>query len=173
MVLQIIGVENEMKKAGKLKGLADLKEFWELMLGPPSPPSPSELLPRTRRRTIATPTRYRPHPLITEDNEEEEDEEFTSWALTALPPEQKKVREQEYTNHPPNLFSSTLINYRLYVLDRVISHCHGLSRPFFLPQVRPITDILNCGSPALAKHSGDKVYIAIHKRARAIYIIVC
>ena len=84
--LQIIGIEHQMKKAGKLKRLADLKEFWELMLGPPSPspaPPPSHPAPITKPAM---------HGLHTFSEEEEEEEEFTSWALTTLPPERKRVR---------------------------------------------------------------------------------
>ena len=65
-----------MKKVGKLEKLTDLKEFWELMLGPPQ-----------TVQHIATPPVCRPHPLIEEEEEEEEDGEHVSWALTTLPPE--------------------------------------------------------------------------------------
>lgn len=75
-----------MKKAGKLQRLADLKEFWELMLGPPSPP------PSHPPSHSAQPmTRHAMHRLHTFSEEEEEDEDFTSWALTTLPPEKKRV----------------------------------------------------------------------------------
>ena len=82
MVLQIVGIELQMKKAGKLQKLSDLKEFWELMLEIPSPHPP---LPPRLSQTKATPTLLqKPHPLV----EDEENEGHTSWALTDLPPEQ-------------------------------------------------------------------------------------
>lgn len=70
-----------MKKAGKLKRLSDLKEFWELMLDLPTPHPPTPRLSVKK----ATPTLHEPHPRPAEDDDE--NEEYKSWALTDLPPE--------------------------------------------------------------------------------------
>ena len=77
-----------MKKAGKLNGLTDLKEFWELMLGPPSPSPPP--LTSHPAHPLATPAAHTLHPFSEE--EEEEGVDSTSWALTTLPPEKYRVR---------------------------------------------------------------------------------
>jgi len=34
-------METELKKAGKLNGVQDVKEFWDNMLAPPPPPPPA------------------------------------------------------------------------------------------------------------------------------------
>ena len=69
-----------MKKAGKLTTLTDLKEFWDLMLGPAL--SPHDVQP------VATPTQRESRSF---NEEEEEGGQYVSWALTSLPPEQNVV----------------------------------------------------------------------------------
>ena len=91
-----MGIEGQLKRAGKLNGLTDMKEFWDLMLGPPSspPPSPSPSHPLLASQKLATSTTCRPHPL-NEVDEEDDDGDHTSWALTALPPEHYRVRSSQ------------------------------------------------------------------------------
>lgn len=38
-MLQIVAMETELKKAGKLSSVQDVKEFWDDMLAPPSTPA--------------------------------------------------------------------------------------------------------------------------------------
>ena len=38
-MLQIVAMETELKKAGKLNTIQDVKEFWDDMLAPPSTPA--------------------------------------------------------------------------------------------------------------------------------------
>jgi hypothetical protein len=120
---QIVGIELQMKKAGKLQKLSDLKEFWELMLEIPSPHPP---LPPRLSLTKATPTLLqKPHPLV----EDEENEGHTSWALTDLPPEQN-IREPHSSRG----------------WEREAHKSQHLSQPLRLPQVRPIASLLSNSS---------------------------
>ena len=73
--VQVVGVEHQLRKAGKLRGAADLKEFWDVMLAPPPPPPPS--MP-------SIPSHRAVQPL---EEEDEEEQYVNSWALTALPPD--------------------------------------------------------------------------------------
>ena len=70
-----MGLEHRLRKSGKLSSLADLKDFWNAMLFSPTP--------------TATPIKESAPPLSPTVWEEEEEEEdySTSWAITALPPE--------------------------------------------------------------------------------------
>ena len=36
MFVQIVAMENELKKSGKLNSIQDVKEFWDEMLAPPT-----------------------------------------------------------------------------------------------------------------------------------------
>ena len=69
--VQVVHIEQYLKKGGKLKGPADTKQFWDSMLSlPPPPPSPPlETASNTHR----------------ESKKEEEEKYENSWALTALP----------------------------------------------------------------------------------------
>ena len=75
-IIQIVGLEHELKVEGKLRTLSDLKDFWNHMLTPPSKPPSTR--PASHHRPPSTPFTFR----------EDEDEEYSdSWAITAIPPQ--------------------------------------------------------------------------------------
>ena len=78
--LQIVDEEHRLRKAGQLQSLNDLKTFWEDMLSP--------LIPHTPTPTPGPTTHMC-------DDDDSDDEGYTnSWALTALPPDSRdKVRQ--------------------------------------------------------------------------------
>ena len=78
--LQIVDEEHRLRKAGQLQSLNDLKKFWEDMLSP--------LIPHTPTPTPGPTTHMC-------DDDDSDDEGYTnSWALTALPPDSRdKVRQ--------------------------------------------------------------------------------
>lgn len=82
-LIQIIGVEHILRQCGKLKTIAELKEFWEQMLSPLQPP------PEQSKRRESSPRALS----VAEEIEwkQLEEEGFTnSWAITA---ETGKVRK--------------------------------------------------------------------------------
>ena len=67
-----------MKVEGKLKTIADLKEFWDHMLAPTRSTSEATPPPPSQLRPLSTPFTF----------DEDDDEEYSdSWAITALPPQ--------------------------------------------------------------------------------------
>ena len=73
----MVHIEEQLKKAGKLKGPADSKQFWDSMLSlsPPPPPPPSPPLEAASNT----------HRASNKEEEKEKEEYENSWALTALP----------------------------------------------------------------------------------------
>ena len=99
--LQIVELEHRLRKNGKLNSLADLKDFWDAMLSPPTPTPIKERAP--------PPPLPRPPPIW----EEEEEDYCTSWAITALPPEHyRKVEHHRKVEWSVNMIT-------------VLMHCIG------------------------------------------------
>ena len=80
-----------MRKCGKLKTMAELREFWEQMLTRLQSPSKSKVQP-----SISI---WEDKHLQQKQQEEEEEEETNSWALTSSKPNVCKLRSQ--TSHKP------------------------------------------------------------------------
>ena len=129
-----------MKRTGKLQRLSEMKEFWQLMLGPPISTPTQPLTTRSK----ATPTQHKPHPLI-EDEEEYEEGDYQSWALTNLPPEKVKLtgfrRPQLYsTPYPVHLYYCV---QETRVSEREFQKLKTPTMPLRLPQVCSISSLLS------------------------------
>lgn len=63
-MLQIVAMETELKKAGKLNSIQDVKEFWDNMLAPPTQATDHKPSYRPRKYNTTYPGMAQTQPIL-------------------------------------------------------------------------------------------------------------